>query len=254
MKRIIIVTLIIVAIILITTFPIFIGYVYGTKPNITEFCLQYTSILLSSTSFIAVIYTIWKQNKAEQEHQIEINQNYEFAKQNYDMQILNSIEKFSSDSMIECKRSCDIILSKYSDNDFMEEFQKVLEAEACGYLNSDSIKTESVAYKCFMDFIQITRFFNVLSFYNYNATTANAIQYYYDYYRVLFVRIHGLYNKILRELPEDQVKNHKDYFSTQWSNILIRFDKIMRNNVQWLQVKKQAESFGGCGQYNFMPL
>lgn len=253
MKRLIIITFIVITIVVITMFPVFVGYIYGTKPNITEFCLQYTSILLSSTSFIAVIYTIWKQNNADQEHQVEINQNYEFARQNYDMQILNAIEKFSSESMIECKRSCDIILSKRSNSNFMKEFRNVLKDEACGYLNSDlcESRTKSEAYKCFMDFIQITRFFNVLSFYQYNATTANAIQYYYDYYRILFVFAHRLYNEILEELPSDQVKNHKDYFYTQWSNILMRFDEIMKENEQYLQVKKQevSSSMGGVRQF-----
>lgn len=252
MRKLILITLIIIGVAIITMLPIFVSYKYGTKPSITEFCLQYTSILLSSTSFIAVIYTIWKQNKAEQEHQVEINQNYEFAKQNYDMQVLNIIEKFSSDSMIEYKQSCDIILSKFSDKKFMGEFRDVLKSEACGYFNNlCSPKTNSLPYKCFMDFIQITRFFNVLSFYRYNATTASAIHYYYDYYRILFVRVHFLYHEILEELPPESVKNHKDYFYTQWSNILERFDLIMRENAQYLQIKKQNGTSGGVGQYNW---
>ena len=77
MKRTLIITVIVIAIVAITMSPIYKGLMYGTMPTLTEFWLQYTSIILSSTSFIAVIYTIWKQGKAEQEHQVEINQNYQ---------------------------------------------------------------------------------------------------------------------------------------------------------------------------------
>ena len=254
MKRIISIIIILIVIVTVTMSPICIGYIYGARPNITEFWLQYTSVLLSSISFIAVIYTIWKQNKAEQKHQMEINQNYEFARQNYDMQILNVIEKFSSAPMIECRKSCNILLSKFNDDVFMKDFKNLLKSEACGYLNDKDfyIKINSEAYKYYMDFIQITHFFNVLSFYDYNPKTANAIQYYYDYYRSLFVRIDYLYVNILKELPQEYVKNYKDYFCTQWSNILLRFDKIMRDNQESLQVKKHNGSMGGLGQYDYI--
>lgn len=252
MKRTLIITVIVIAIVAITMSPIYIGLMYGTMPTLTEFWLQYTSIILSSTSFIAVIYTIWKQGKAEQEHQVEINQNYDFAKQNYDMQILNIIEKFSSDSMIGCKKSCNIIYSKWSDKTFMEEFKNILKSEACGYTNSNFNSTiaQSEAYKCFEDFMQVSHFFNILSFYNYNKNTAKAVQYYYDFYRTLFVRIHVIYEDILKELPSENIKNHKDYFYTQWSDILKRFDKIMREYASNIESSHSPNyALGGQGEF-----
>ena len=111
MKKYILIATIVLLILAIVLFPILVSFLYGTRPSVTEFWLQYTSILLSSTSFIAVIYTIWQQNRASISHEEEIKTNFKFARQNYDAQILNVIERFNSDTIVRCRKSCDILVS-----------------------------------------------------------------------------------------------------------------------------------------------
>lgn len=233
MKKYILLSAIVLLILAIVLFPILVSFMYGTRPSITEFWLQYTSILLSSTSFIAVIYTIWQQNKASISHDEEIRTNFKFARQNYDAQILNVIERFNSDSIIRCRKSCDILVSKLQNEQVDKELNSILKCEACGYLNLEKemeqlVNTET--YKYYLDFIQITRLFSLLSNYDYNYITANALRYDYYYYRWLFEHIHLKYQNILKDVPSDKIKDHRNYLYTEWEYIVVRFDKIMLAN------------------------
>ncbi|MFL1682134.1 MULTISPECIES: hypothetical protein [Bacteroidales] len=233
MKKYILIATIVLLILAIVLFPILVSFLYGTRPSVTEFWLQYTSILLSSTSFIAVIYTIWQQNRASISHEEEIKTNFKFARQNYDAQILNVIERFNSDTIVRCRKSCDILVSKLQNKQIDEELTRILKCEACGYLNLEKemdqlVNTET--YKYYLDFMQITRLFSLLSNYNYNYVTANALRYDYYYYRWLFGHIHLKYQNILKDLSPDKIKDHGNYLYTEWEYIIARFDKIMSVN------------------------
>ena len=217
----------VVSILIIT--PIIIASHYGVLPTITEFWMQYTTLLLSTTSFLAVIYTISQQNESNKKHDEEIAKEFEFAKQNYEAQILNIVERFGTDDMIRCRQSSDLLFASLSSSDDLKILKTIIKCEAYGYLGVEedlkSVVTTDV-YKHYADFQQITRLFYVLSCYNYDEVTRRAVKYEYDYYRRIFIAINRIYRETVMELETDKIYDCNLIFKTQWLSILEAFDDV----------------------------
>ena len=113
--------------------PVVIASHYGLLPTITEFWMQYTTMLLSTTSFLAVIYTISQQNESNKKHDAEIAKEFEFAKQNYEAQILNILERFGTDDLIRCRQSSDLLYASLSNEEDLKILKTIIKCEAYGY-------------------------------------------------------------------------------------------------------------------------
>ncbi len=221
-----------IVIISVVIAPILIACNYGILPTITEFWLQYVTLLLSTTSFLAVIYTIIQQNNSNKKHDEEIAKEFEFAKQNYDAQILNIIERFGSDDMIRCRQSSDMLFSSLSNDVDLKYLKTILKCEIYGYKGVEEdlkLAIDTTMYRYYADFLQVTRLFYVLSCYEYDEVTCNAIKYEYDYYRRIFVAVNRIYWETIVELPSDRIYDSFNCFKTQWYSILETFDNILIN-------------------------
>lgn len=220
-----------IIIVLVVT-PIVIASHYGVLPTITEFWMQYTTLLLSTTSFLAVIYTISQQNESNKKHDEEIAKEFEFAKQNYDAQILNILERFGTNDMIRCRQSSDLLFASLSNEADLKILKTIIKCEAYGYLGVDDelkLIANTEMYKYYADFLQVTRLFYVLSCYEYDEVTKRAVKFEYDYYRRIFIAINRVYRKTVAELPNDRIYDIVTSFKTQWLSILETFDDILSN-------------------------
>lgn len=222
--------IVIIVVISIIIAPIIIAQYYGVRPTITEFWLQYTTLLLSTTSFLAVIYTIVQQNKSNKQHDLEIAKEFEFAEQNYTAQILNIVEKFRTKEMIRCRQSSNLLFADLSDEQARQLLSTILKCEACGYLNVENeIKavTNTKIYELYCDFLQVTNLFYILSCYEYNKVARRAIKQEYDYYRRIFVAVNRLYWETIQQISSDQIYDGAGGKSNPWLLILERFDTIL---------------------------
>ena len=227
--------------------PVVIASHYGLLPTITEFWMQYTAMLLSTTSFLAVIYTISQQNESNKKHDTEIAKEFEFAKQNYEAQILNILERFVTDDMIRCRQSSDLLYASLSNEEDLKILKTIIKCEAYGYLGVDEelkLIANTKMYKYYADFLQVTRLFYVLSYYEYDEVTKNAVKFEYDYYRRIFIAINRIYRKTITELPNDRIYDTIASFKTQWLSILETFDDILSNgNVNNQRYNRQQYEY-----------
>ena len=208
--------------------PLFVGLKFGLKPNETEYSIQYVSVFLSSFSFGAVILTLWKQHKDEKQQQEQIKKNFEFAQHNYESQILDKIHFFTSDSMSRCRSgACRLWFQIESDPSLRK---KVMDYYIMTITNTEGenegIENEDF-YKDFCAFFKLIRYFNVMSFYAFNEITANAVHYYYVYYRSFFKDMISLYNEAC-----DSIDKNKQVTTVRenWIYLVEKMDAIMIQN------------------------
>lgn len=228
--RTVILVLLVSLFIALILFPLYVGLVYGKTPTETEYWIQYISVFLSSFSFAAVIITLWKQHKDEKQQQEQIRKNFEFAQHNYDSQILDKIHFFTSDSMAKCRGgACRLWFQLDSDSAIKE---KVLEYLIMTITNKEEEKgniDEDDFYKDICAFFKLIRYFNIMSFYSYNNITANAVHFYYVYYRRFFKEMIEIYNEACDSIEENQqVKLVRE----NWIYLVKKMDDIMiKNNL-----------------------
>ena len=223
--------LVVIVLIAVLSFPIYLGIQFGQLPSITEYWLQYLSIFLSSFSFVAVLITLWLQYKESKKQQVQIEKNFEFAQQNYNSQVLNKIHYFMSEDMEKCRSGCWLLWSKIKTerrtrSEIKKLFRKVLinnwgnEKKA-----SETFNTELWDY--FSSFYKLARYFDVLSHFKYDSLTANAIHYYYIFFRPLFIEMIALYNETYESIDKERllVKSKEG-----WINLVEKYDKVMIAN------------------------
>lgn len=208
--------------------PLLVGLKYGLKPNETEYSIQYISVFLSSFSFGAVILTLWKQHKDEKQQQEQIKKNFEFAQHNYESQILDKIHFFTSDSMSKCRGgACRLWFQIESDPTLRK---KVMDYFIMTITNTegdnDGIENEEF-YKDFCAFFKLIRYFNVMSFYAFNEITANAVHYYYVYYRSFFKDMIDIYNEACDSIDK---KKQVTTVRENWIYLVEKMDNIMIQN------------------------
>lgn len=208
--------------------PLLVGLKYGLKPNETEYSIQYISVFLSSFSFGAVILTLWKQHKDEKQQQEQIKKNFEFAQHNYESQILDKIHYFTSNSMSKCRSGACRLWFQIESNPSLRE--KVMDYFIMTITNTEGdnegIEDEEF-YKDFCAFFKLIRYFNVMSFYAFNEITANAVHYYYVYYRGFFKDMIDIYNKAC-----DSIEKNKQVTTVRenWIYLVEKMDAIMIQN------------------------
>lgn len=211
------------------SFPVYLGIEYGQLPSVTEYWLQYLSIFLSSFSFAAVLVTLWLQYKEGKKQQIQIEKNFEFAQQNYDSQILDKIHFFMSENMEDCRANCWMLWSKLktdteaTDNELFTLFQKTITND-WGDKEMAKQTFESEIWKYFSGFYKLVRYFDVLSNYKYTELTANAIHYYYIFYRSFFETMIGIYNRAYDSIEKEiMITQSKE----GWVYLIEKYDSIM---------------------------
>lgn len=222
------VSLVIGLLIALVLFPLYVGLKYGQLPSITEYWIQYISVFLSSFSFGAVILTLWLQHKEEEKQQKQIKMNFEFAQHNYDSQILDKIHFFSSDSMASCRAgACKLWHQMEIDESAKDKIYQYFIMTITNSEEDNEGISEEEFYKNFCAFFKLIRYFNVLSFYSFNNITANAVHYYYVYYRQFFCKMIDLYNQACDTIDDTkQVTTVRE----NWIDLVKKFDSIMMQN------------------------
>lgn len=220
--------LIIAFFLILILIPLLVGLKYGLMPNETEYSIQYISVFLSSFSFGAVILTLWKQHKDEKQQQEQIRKNFEFAQHNYESQILDKIHFFTSDSMSKCRGgACRLWFQIESDPSLRK---KVLDYFIMTITNTEGDNEgieEEQFYKDFCAFFKLIRYFNVMSFYAFNEITANAVHYYYVYYRSFFKDMIDIYNEACDSIDK---KKQVTTVRENWIYLVEKMDAIMIQN------------------------
>ena len=215
----------------LVSFPLYVGLEYGKLPSVTEYWIQYISVFLSSFSFAAVLLTLWLQQREEKKQQKQIEMNFDFAQHNYDSQILEKIHFFTSESMHESRTGACLLWAKLESEDSMRqtihEYFKMSLTNDWGDEKTAKSIYEGNLYKYFGDFFKLIRYFNVLSFYSFNNLTANAIHYYYIYYRPFFLKMIDIDNGACDLLDEQR---EKPITRENWIHLIEKFDEIMIAN------------------------
>ena len=208
--------------------PLLVGLKYGLMPNETEYSIQYLSVFLSSFSFGAVILPLWKQHKDEKQQQEQIKKNFEFAQHNYESQILDKIHFFTGDSMSKCRGgACRLWFQIESDPSLRK---KVMDYFIMTITNTEE-ENEGIGneefYKDFCAFFKLIRYFNVMLFYTFNEITANAVHYYYIYYRSFFKDMIDIYNEACDSIDK---KKQVTTVRENWIYLVEKMDAIMIQN------------------------
>lgn len=206
--------------------PVLIFFKYGPMPNMSEYLLETVSIVLSGISFIAVVWTMVQQQKQSKIQQSEIEQNNRFAKQNYDVQVLNHIQYFLSDSMKESRKKCWLLWSKINTTpNLSDEIRNVLYMSLKNWGTEEEAKVmfEKETFKEYASFNEIIRYFYLMSSYSFSEITARAIHFYYIYYRPMFIYMIDLYNEAYSKFKDEGNEGSQD----GWVNIVKNMDNIM---------------------------
>ena len=223
--------LISVCFIALISFPLYVGFTYGKMPSVTEYWLQYLSVFLSSFSFAAVLLTLWLQQREEKKQQKQIKMNFDFAQHNYDSQILERINFFTSESMHESRTGACLLWARLeSDKSMHKTIREYFEMSLTNNWGNEKAAKKIYngdLYKYFGDFFKLIRYFNILSFYSFNNLTANAIHYYYIYYRPFFIQMIDIYKEACNSLD---LKRDKPITRENWVHLIEKFDGIMYEN------------------------
>lgn len=157
--------------------------------------------------------------------------NFDFAQHNYDSQILEKIHFFTSESMHESRTGACLLWAKLETEESMKQtmhdYFKMSLTNDWGDEKTAKTIYDGDLYKYFGDFFKLIRYFNVLSFYSFNNLTANAIHYYYIYYRPFFLKMIDIYNGACDSLDEQR---EKPITRESWVHLIEKFDKIMIAN------------------------
>lgn len=229
--KIIILFAIVFLLVITLILPIYLGIRYGQLPSIPEYWLQYLSIFLSCFSFGAVIFTIWLQFRESKKQQSQITKNFDFAQQNYDSQILDKIHYFMSDAMTDCRSGCWILWAQIkSDPSIKDELYNYFQKSITNDWGNENIAIKTFKSSLFNNyscFIKLARYFNLISNYNFSPLTANALHYYYIFYRPFLKEMIHLYNTAY-----DSIKANERMTSSKegWVYLVEKFDSIMKSH------------------------
>lgn len=208
--------------------PILIYFKYGPMPNMSEYLLETVSIILSGISFVVVVWTVAQQQEQSKNQQFEIKQNNHFAKQNYDVQVLNHIQYFISDSMKESRKQCWLLWSKINTTpELSNEIREILymSLKSWGTEEEAKIMFEKETFKEYASFNEVIRYFYLMSSYSFSPITAKAIHFYYIYYRPLFIYMINLYNEAYNKFRNEGNEGSQD----GWVNLVEKMDSIMKD-------------------------
>lgn len=202
----------------------------GPESPITEFWLQYSSIVLSTLSVFAIAFTLWLQIRSNKIQESEIEQNKLFAVQNYDSQLLVLIKQLMEERLEQPRYRCwELMADLQAEQSARAEMKQVFE-----YTMRDQwidrktalTNTNSERHKDFASFIKLVRHFDIMSRYRFSEVTASALNFYYIYYRRFFIDMAEMYRDVEETMNADE-KMH--YVSPAWLGVVERLDNVMRD-------------------------
>lgn len=218
--------------------PLYLGNIEGWTPDIPQFFVNYCGMFINSISLATVATTLvfqHKQMKLQSEQLEQLNNsndhNFKMAEDTYDSLILNLIKELQSESTEETRKraSCfreylktdikkqrleEILAHVITDNwGSSKEYQKVLDTEF---------------YKQFHSFTTLARYFDTISYYEFNEMTARAIHFYYIWWRESFLIYNQTFNTVYKKTE------HRHFsFIPNWITMTDRMDeKMIKFNLQ----------------------
>lgn len=215
----------------ITLIPLYFGNAEGWNPDKPQFFVQYAGVIISSISLIAVAITLRYQSAEISIQREQLTKNFKISEETYNSLILNLIKELQSESTEQTRRkaSCfreylrsntnkqqlEVIFNHVISDDWgtSEEYRKIMETDF---------------YQQFHAFTTLARYFDTMSYYEFNEMTAKSVHFYYVWWREAFL----IYNEIYYKVHKKSTNRHFS-FIPNWITMVERMDKNMTDfNLQ----------------------
>lgn len=184
------------------------GYDHGFKPSTTEFTVNLSTLVVSMMGAFAVAFTLYWQFKDAREQQVQITQNAELADKNfalanygYNLQIFMHIENFFlSEKYVECRNRVQSFWLRYNNDGERhrlavdEEIRELLKESMYDHWTTAGwVKFQGERGEDMKQVFKLLRYFDVISNFEFDETTARAFHFYYVYYRRLIKTVSDIY-------------------------------------------------------------
>ncbi len=222
-----------ILLLLLTPWCIFDIYNKGqAQCTMTDFVIEYCAIFASAISIIFVVITLALQRK-------QLKDSNELTIQMRDNQVLEIINEFLSpeltnvrnkssklrDSLITSVNPTVVNLTK---DDLKYIFERQIKDDECN-LAADpkwiSIQAKPI-FAQYIAFMRLMRFFDMISLYPLSETTANAIHFYYVWWRSFLIEMTNIYKETWNKIT---VNDRHLSFAPNWVNTTERLDEKLKS-------------------------
>lgn len=191
----------------------------ATMSNL-KFGLEYCAIIASSFSIIIVSYTLKLQRQ-------QLHDSILLTEQMRDKDILKIIDDFLSPEMTKYKKLCEQLKTKLHTNPERTTHMLSYAFEGGIYDNTSEdweVFKKSTDYAEYAAFVRVARFFNLVSRNICSENTAQAIHYYYIWWRPLIKEVTDIYNHTW----ENSIPTRRTVsFKVDWIEAPHRLDSIL---------------------------
>lgn len=203
--------------------PYIVTMEYGFGSSRVNFWLRYTAVVLSALSVFAIAVTLLIQQR-------QIENNFRFAKQTYDLRVMKIITELVSENMDKHRKNCWILKNDLENEETaVEEMREVLSHSIRGSWEKYGSKSSSLRlrHKQFASFVKLVRKMRVISEHELSKTTANSIHFYYIYFRPLVEKMVNMYVQCEKEIDNEEMAYT---VRPGWLNVLSKMDSAMREH------------------------
>ena len=222
-----------ILLLLLTPWCIFDIYNKGqAQCSMTDFVIEYCAIFASAISIIFVVITLALQRK-------QLKDSNELTIQMRDNQVLEIINEFLSPELKDVRNkaselrdslrtSVNPTIVNVTKNDLKYIFERQIKDDECN-LAADpkwiSIQAKPI-FAQYIAFMRLMRFFDMISLYPLSETTANAIHFYYVWWRRFLIEMTDIY-----EDTWTKINNNDRYlsFAPNWVQTTERLDEKLKS-------------------------
>lgn len=215
--------------------PLYLGNIEGWTPDRPQFFVQYCGMFINSISLATVATTLvfqHRQMKLQSEQLDQLNQsndhNFKMAEDTYDSLILNLIKELQSESTEDTRKRASCFreyLKTSQDKSALESIFHHVITDSWGTSEEYQRILQTDFYKQFHSFTTLARYFDTLSYYEFNAMTANALHFYYIWWREAFLIYNEEYHKVYAK-----TENRHFSFIPNWISMTDRMDSQMEKH------------------------
>ena len=198
----------------------------------TDFVIEYCAIFASAISIIFVVITLALQRK-------QLKDSNELTIQMRDNQVLEIINEFLSPELKDVRNkaselrdslrtSVNPTVVNVTKDDLKYIFERQIKDDECN-LAADPKWISIQAKPIFAQYIasmRLIRFFDMISLYPLSKTTANAIHFYYVWWRSFLIEMTNIYNETLKST---NFKDRHLSFAPNWVHTTERLDEKLKS-------------------------
>lgn len=194
----------------IASIPFYYGLNEGWSPDRTQFSVQYAGVIISSISLIIISITIRFQSQEIEMQKKQLEKSLKISADTYNSLVLSLVKELQSSPTEDMRKNASYIREYLRTSD-CKEFKNILYkvvTDDWGTPEEYTKLIQSEFYQQFHAFTSLARYFDMMSYYEFNEITAKSIHFYYCWWRGSFIIYRDMYN-------ETYEKAHKRELSFQ---------------------------------------